>query len=142
MQKAEFSPGDLCVYVEIDSVVPEKPEFEFLRSKDFRIKTMKMAGTISQGICFPLSILPRHPNFTRTWSEGDDVTELLGVKQYEPAMDIESNTLPKPKKKYPRWLMRFKLFRRIFLGKSKKKGGFPEFLSKTDETRIQNVPHM
>jgi len=39
--------------VEIDSVLPERPEFEFLRSKDFRIKTMKMAGVISQGICFP-----------------------------------------------------------------------------------------
>lgn len=72
--------------------MPEKPEFEFLRSKDFRIKTMKMAGKISQGICFPLSVLPQHPNFTRTWNEGDDVTELLGVKQYEPAMDTENNT--------------------------------------------------
>ena len=38
--------------------------------------------------------------------------------------------------------MRFKLFRRIFLGKTKKKGGFPDFINKTDETRIQNVPHM
>jgi hypothetical protein len=53
VQKEQFKAGDLCVYVEIDSVMPEKPEYEFLRSKDFRIKTMKMAGVISQGICFP-----------------------------------------------------------------------------------------
>lgn len=58
VKKDEFHIGDSCVYVEIDSVLPEKPEFEFLRSKNFRIKTMKMAGVISQGICFPLSILP------------------------------------------------------------------------------------
>ena len=70
------------------------------------------------------------------------MTEILGVKQYEPSMDTEINTLPQRKKKYPRWLMRFKLFRRIFLGKKTKKGGFPDFISKTDETRIQNVPYM
>jgi hypothetical protein len=27
----EFKTGDLVVYINIDSVVPEKPEFEFLR---------------------------------------------------------------------------------------------------------------
>ena len=58
VKKDEFQIGDNCVYIEIDSVLPEKPEFEFLRSKNFRIKTMKMAGVISQGICFPMSILP------------------------------------------------------------------------------------
>ena len=41
-----------------DDVFPEKPEFEFLRSKKFRIKTMKMSGVLSQGICFPMSMLP------------------------------------------------------------------------------------
>ena len=40
-----FKEGDLCVFFEIDSLLPEKPEFEFLRSKKFRIKTMKMSGT-------------------------------------------------------------------------------------------------
>lgn len=137
VQKQDFKPGDLCIYVEIDSVMPEKPEFEFLRSKDFRIKTMKMAGAVSQGICFPLSFQPQN----KEWHEGDDVTDVLGVKQYLPTMDTEENTLPQ-KKRYPAWLMRFKQFRRIFLGKHKKKGGFPDFISKTDETRIQNVPQM
>lgn len=57
VKKEEFKTGDLCVYVEIDSVLPEKEEFEFLRSKSFRIKTMKMAGVVSSGIAFPLDIL-------------------------------------------------------------------------------------
>ena len=64
VQKSQFSPGDKCVYVEIDSVMPEKPEFEFLRKRDFRIRTMKMAGVLSQGICFPLDILPPKTNGT------------------------------------------------------------------------------
>lgn len=137
VQKSEFQVGDLCVYVEIDSVLPEKPEFEFLRSKNFRIKTMKMAGVISQGICFPLSILPAG----RSYQEGEDVTELIGVTQYEPTMDKERDDDNTPKKKYPRWVMRNKLLRRLILGK--KKGGskaFPSFVHKTDETRIQNMP--
>ena len=55
-KKGEFKPGDMCVFCEIDSVLPERPEFEFLRSKKFRIKTLKLGQTISQGIIFPLSI--------------------------------------------------------------------------------------
>lgn len=58
VKKGEFNVGDKCVYIEIDSVLPEREEFEFLRKGGFRIKTMNMAGVISQGICFPLSILP------------------------------------------------------------------------------------
>lgn len=139
VQKADYDPGDLCIYVEIDSVMPEEPEFEFLRSKNFRIRTMKMAGYISQGICFPLSILPVR---AAGYAVDDDVTELLGVKQYAPTMDTEANTISQPKKKYPRWLMRFKLFRRLIGVKKRSTNTFPDFLEKTDEPRIQNVPVM
>ena len=137
VRKDEFSTGDLCVYIEIDSVLPEKPEFEFLRSKNFRIKTMKMAGCISSGICFPLSILP-----IGDYHFGDDVTNVLGIKQYTPTMD--TGDLPAEfgrRKRYPRFLMRMAWFRRIVL---KKCGNteFPSFLRKTDETRIQNIPHV
>ena len=48
VKKGEFKEGDLCVYCEIDSVLPERPEFEFLRTKKFRIKTIKFKGQISQ----------------------------------------------------------------------------------------------
>lgn len=140
VQKSEFKPGDLCVYVEIDSVLPERSEFEFLRSKDFRIKTMKMAGCVSQGICFPLSILPNDGDYR----ENDDVTELLGVTKWErpDATDVDETKQNKNKKKYPKWLMRFAWFRwlvRRFEGDKQAKA-FPDFISKTDETRIQNAP--
>lgn len=132
VKKDEFKVGDLCVYCEIDSVLPEKPEFEFLRSKNFRIKTMKMAGVISQGICFPLSILPPGKRYLPE----QDVTEILGVTQYAPTMDTE---LEPAKKNPPGFMMRSKLMRKLFLGKKEAKG-FPSFLSKTDETRLQNIP--
>lgn len=137
IKKDEFQTGDKCVYVEIDSVMPETEKFEFLRKNKFRIKTMKMAGVISQGIVFPLSVLP----------EGDyvldqDVTEILGVTQYEPTMDIERDTEKDnaPKRKYPKWLMRYAWFRKLVLPKKQPKE-FPDFISKTDETRIQNAPY-
>ena len=35
-KKDNFSVGDKIVYIEIDSKVPEKPEFEFLRDRKGR----------------------------------------------------------------------------------------------------------
>lgn len=55
-------------------------------------------------------------------------------------MDIESTTEDsRTKRKYPACLMRMAWFRKLVLPKKKSKG-FPEFISKTDETRIQNMP--
>ena len=78
--KGEFNVGDLCVYCEIDSLLPEKPEFEFLRKNNFRIRTLRLRGAISQGICFPLSILPEGIEV----KEEMDVTDLLGIIKYDP----------------------------------------------------------
>lgn len=137
IQKSDYKEGDKCIFCEIDSVFPEKPEFEFLRSKKFRIKTMRMGGVISQGICFPISILPEG-----NYEIGDDVTELIGITQYRPTMDKEegdNNEDIEPAKKYPRFLMRWSWFRKIVLSNKQEKG-FPGFINKTDETRIQNAP--
>ncbi len=109
VKKGEFEVGDLCVYCEIDSLMPDRPEFEFLRPRNMRIRTMRLRGQVSQGICFPLSILPENaPN-----TEGSDVTELLGITKYEPPMSAN------------------------LLGQAK--GFFPSFIPKTDETRVQNL---
>jgi hypothetical protein len=111
IRKGEFKEGDLCVYCEIDSVMPEKPEFEFLAPRKYRIKTTKLRGEISQGIAFPLSILNQGdwefglisisteekgytPSIKRKGDSsilneinlvpGLDVTEILGVTKYDP----------------------------------------------------------
>lgn len=135
VKKDEFTVGDKCVYIEIDSVLPEREEFEFLRPKKFRIKTMKMGGVISQGIVFPLSILP---SSQIEYEVGEDVTGLLGIKQYEPEMDdpVAADEKSMPKKKS--WLMRFGWYRKLM---QKKRGdtAFPsEYISKTNEERLQN----
>jgi len=108
VKKGEFKEGDFCVYCEIDSLLPEKPEFEFLRKNKFRIKTIKLRGQVSQGICFPVNIL----NNQVVYQEGLDVTELLGVTKWELPVS------PQLQGQIKRW--------------------FPQFLPKTDEPRVQS----
>jgi hypothetical protein len=139
VKKGEYNIGDLTIYCEIDSILPEKPEFEFLRDKKFRIKTMKLRGTLSQGICFPLTIIPN-----KNYKIGDDVTDIIGIKKYESLSETE-DTESKDKNKYKnpviQYLLRFSIFRKLLLSK-RKKYNFPDFISKTDETRIQNMTHL
>ena len=127
-KKGEVRVGDRVVYCEIDSLLPERTEFEFLRSNcfkpalldgdtvlqraGFRIKTIKLRGQVSQGICFPLAILPQE----RSYEVGDDVTDLLGIIKYEPPAPVGMSGMVK--------------------------GPFPGFLPKTDETRIQVLEHV
>ena len=79
VQKGDFAPGDKLIYCEIDSVLPERPEFEFMRPRGFRVKTIKLRGQISQGLCFSTDLL-KDPNLP----VGTDVTEELGITQYIP----------------------------------------------------------
>src|SRR5215475_7529979 len=78
IKKGEFRPGDLCVWHEPDTVVAERPEYEFLRKQAFRLKVSRFKGTVSQGLALPLAALPAN-NFAL----GDDVTELIGIRKYE-----------------------------------------------------------
>ena len=122
-KKGEYRAGDRVVYCEIDSLLPETPAFEFLRKScyrapivangqellrgGFRIKTAKLRGQVSQGICFPTSILP--PGTAA--DEGSDVSAALGIIKYDPPLPSS-------------------LAGRV-------KGSFPSFVPKTDETRVQ-----
>lgn len=124
VEKGAFKEGDLCVYCEIDSIMPDdNPIFDFLKDSKGnmkRIRTVKLRGQVSQGICFPLSILINvkeidsntlESTFIYPINEGEDVTEYLGIKKYEP--EIPAHLRGKIKCTRPNWL------------------------PKTDETRVQ-----
>ena len=74
IKKDEFKDGDLGVYIEIDSVLPDKPWFDFLRPKKFRIKTLRLSGCRSEGIVFPLSIFENYGTLIT-----DPNGEIIGV---------------------------------------------------------------
>lgn len=114
VKKGEFQPGDLCVYMEIDSLLPERPEFEFMRPRGFRVKTAQLRGTLSQGIVFPLSILPDEQR--EQVQEGQDVSELLNVTHYEKPIPTNMAGIVR--------------------------GGLPKYVIKTDEVRLQSAPEV
>jgi RNA ligase (TIGR02306 family) len=87
IKKDEYKQGDFCVYVTVDSIVNDCAQYEFLRNKHFRIKTMKLRGAISQGIIFPLSIITEFGNdLNSIWNGSDvgiEVSNLIGINHYE-----------------------------------------------------------
>jgi len=114
VKKKQFKIGDLCVYFEIDSMLPAAKWNNFLQPKDhvldkIRLRTVKLRGQISQGLVIPLcDIFPDDSGY----QVGDDVTTVLGVEKYEPVIPAHLSGLVK--------------------------GPFPSFIHKTDEERIQN----
>ena len=170
VRKDQFKPGDLGIYFEIDSQVPEKEPFMFLEAKHFKIKTQKYKtpdGQFwSQGLLMHAedfgwemlddSIADDEKNLH--FDEGDTrfLTEKLGVT-YAVAEDNsrKAGSADKYKKMAQRngklfahqpfrWLMRHEWGKKllfVFFGKKKdKKGGWPEWVAKTDEERVQNMP--
>ena len=91
IKKDQFKEGDDAVYFEIDSFLPVRPEFEFLRAtsykktdlmgEGFRLRTLKLRGQISQGLLMPLSEFPELTE--AVYHVGDDVTDILGVRKWE-----------------------------------------------------------
>ncbi|MBR1404615.1 MAG: RNA ligase (ATP) [Treponema sp.] len=126
-KKGEFKKYDLCVYFEVDSFLPIKPEFEFLREgcyknnelngEGFLLRTRNFRGQVSQGLVLPLSILNGiTPTDGSVWKSGDIVTEQLGVRKWEIA--------------------------EVATGSGKIIGNFPHGIPKTDEIRVQAEPDL
>jgi RNA ligase (TIGR02306 family) len=116
-RKSEFKVGDLCVYFEIDSMLPEIDAFEFMRPRGFRVRSIRLRGQVSQGIALPINTLNLNISYLQ---EGDDVTQQLGIKKYLRPGDRE---------------IRARLF-------ADAKGLLPGFCKKTDEFRIQSYPRL
>lgn len=166
VKKDQFKVGDLAIYIEVDSKVPEKEPFMFLEKKHFKVKTQKMCKVLSQGLLM-------HPN-DFGWCldyengelfivanacalyKGDFVTEKLGItyaedsdnKRKAPSADkYKKMAQRRPdifRKPWARWMMKRNWGKKvmfIFFGKKKdKKNGWPAWVVKTDEERCQNMP--
>lgn len=129
--KNSVKTGDLVVYFEIDSILPEgNKSFEFMRNREepklrhtdegqfvkgWLLKTIKLRKQISQGLILPKNDFDELKDVSL--SEGDDVTDLLGIKKYEaPVNGNQKNN-----------------------GVATSGGrSFPSYLIKSDQDRIQN----
>ncbi|WAC50547.1 RNA ligase (ATP) [Frigoribacterium sp. SL97] len=116
VKRDEFQPGDDCLYIEVDALVPtEDPRFAFLAPRGLRtdqdgntghvLKTARLRGQYSQGLALPLAEFPEVVG-------ADDVTAVLGIVEWDPPLPAELN--------------------------GEARGTFPSWIRKTDEERIQN----
>jgi len=110
-QKNLFKVNDKCIYIEIDSILP----VDNIHFADFEgkcIKTKKIRGELSQGVVFPLDILPEIVNDIKREElpENTNLTEVLNILKY----DDSGLSNDKP-------------------------NAWPSNLPKTDEERIQNI---
>lgn len=124
-KKGEFAVGDLCVFFEIDSILPDKPQFKFLLDKSgknydngfgVRLRTIKLRGQVSQGLALPVDLFPEitedHLRCELGVGADSQITELLGVYKYEPKIHASMAGMVR--------------------------GNYPHWIPKTDQERIQN----
>ena len=123
VKKGEYTAGSLAVYCEIDSFIPHTIAPFLTKPGQFpkvynevegqRLRTIKLRGQISQGLLLPMSIRGSDGLVVGAlFTEGDDVTEFLGVQKWEPPAEFRA---------------------------ANAKGSFPHFIPKTDQERIQNL---
>lgn len=134
-----FSIGDKVIYIEVDSVLPPKPEFSFMKDRKYKVKTIKLKKQISQGLILPMSYLKG------SFKVGDDVTKILGITKYDPQQDAENKLIEHTKSNNPlnyivKYLFRFAWFRKLYSKFVVKNCSFPtHIVTKTDEERLQNL---
>lgn len=119
-RKGEFKVGDIVVYFEVDAILPPLEEFAFLEKHNYRLKSARMRGQLSQGLLWNVSLLDKFEAFDGLADvdnlEGMDITDLLGVTKYEEPFPQE------------------------MIGKSK--GFHPKVVRKTGEVRVQSEPNL
>jgi RNA ligase (TIGR02306 family) len=119
IKKGEFVPGDLAVYCEIDSWIPNDLAPFLSKGTEPRVyngvagerlRTVKLRGQVSQGL-----LLSRYIALDKVGeiSEGMDVSELLNIQKWEAPIPAQLA--------------------------GEVRGVFPGFIPKTDQERIQNL---
>lgn len=83
VKRDQWKVGDLCVFIEPDSVLPDAPWSAFYRAKSNRVKSVRLRGSWSMGIVESLSILAKETGSVVGHTAGMDVTDWLGVTKYE-----------------------------------------------------------
>lgn len=82
----QYKVGDLCIYVPIDSVLPvdlahEWDVAKYLRG-NMRIRTLKLRGSVSQGLVVSIAELP---DYYSTYVTGEtDIKDRLGITKWVP----------------------------------------------------------
>jgi len=116
-----FKPGDLAVYIQPDSIVPVRKEFEFVykvdgggKEREFlegepvpekyrRVTVRKFRKQFSEGLLLPISDFPELAGLQ---NEGGDVADTLGITHYNPPEPGEASNETGPSVKQSKVLPR------------------------------------
>lgn len=172
VRKGLFKPGDIGIYIEVDSQTPETAPFEFLAKYHFKVKTQKFKTFYSQGLLMhpsdfgwtltndmqPQGVIDNNKDIHFVNEESRFLTKQLGItyavaednKRKAPSIDkYKKMAQRRPdlfKKNWARWMMKHEWGKKVMFflfGKQKdKRGGWPQWVKKTDEERIENLPYL
>lgn len=128
-QKDQYEVNEMIVFCEIDSWIPTelapflsrgKEPREYNGIKGERLKTIKLRGQVSQGLLLPKDLIYQlEDNGDFVLEEGQDVSEILGITKWE--------------------LSEKEFQKRFHQNPEARSGGFPWFIPKSDQERIQNI---
>jgi RNA ligase (TIGR02306 family) len=151
VSKGKHKFGDLVVYIETDALLPDKPEFAFMRDRKFRVKQIKLRGCISNGLVFSFGeVLPSSQRISekvikglkyRPLVVGEDLTKLLGIEHYQKQAEEASVKNPRLRKKGLKGYFYDKAIKAIELcvGPINAMGPWPGVCPKSDEPRIDHI---
>ena len=161
VRKGTFKTGDIAVYFEIDSKLPETETYAFLEKKHYKVKTQKYTfggkgNFISQGLLMSFEDFGWDIN---KYEVGTFLTETLGVTYAVAEDNKRKSNIDKYRRMAQRHYKLFKtnklvqwLYKRtwgkkilfLFLGnkRDKKASYWPDWVIKTDEERVQNLPQL
>jgi RNA ligase (TIGR02306 family) len=107
--KGAYTAGEQVILIQPDTVLPDAPWTELYKKfSRSRVKAMKLRDAWSFGIVEKMTLLPAG----RTFAEGEEVSELLGIVKYEAPVPNDIAFI----------------------------GALPFGIPKTDEERYQNLP--
>lgn len=156
VKREQFKPGDLAIYIEIDSKVPSTEQFDFLSKYDYKVKTQKyVKGKVtSQGLLMSPDqfgwtsikdteeMIPTIIDETgKVLKEGDFLTERLGITYYEAednTRKASTNEVLKEKagSELDKWKKKHPILSKIkFILNIKKKSIYKKYLSKKSKAQ-------
>jgi RNA ligase (TIGR02306 family) len=110
VKKGDYNVGHRCVFFEIDSLLPDCAWSKFMEKYNYRVKTCKIKGVLSQGLALAVDAFDYDTmKYFMKCEIGCDVTDYLGVNKYEQMIE-----------------------------ERRASGKFPKYVPKTDELRLQS----
>jgi RNA ligase (TIGR02306 family) len=92
IQKGQYAEGGLVIVATTDAVIPQELSdamnvTSYLR-KGQRVRTVKLKGIYSECLIIPFNMTVGRTKVIKTWKEGDDLMEAMGIFKYEPPVQM------------------------------------------------------